>query len=430
MCCKHCLTPILLIFAIVLSVVAIKPTYSTTSSGPGGTIIEVDQGDVFLLRHTVTFNQPGERLRASAQLHANIWYTGMVQAGISPLNQPPIADFYFYPEQPRVGENVYFFDNSVDPDGYIVEWDWCYIFDMVLPIEFGNGQQNPIHTFDYATLYQIVLEVTDNGGARDHISRFIRILPPPPEHGVQVSISPGENNASPGDNVTFEVTVKNIGATDDNYLLENADNSGWSIQLENSVLEVPAGENRTTTLTITIPDNAVQGTVDNIFVTATSQTDNTVSGSDSCIARAAYWTGTTTFGLENLYKVGFGKDLQLYAGKKLVVKFYKYDNVTFQAESVIDNFVPPKTILENENVPHPRGEEGFSWGTVQIATLVLTTDDENEVISEIASFTVHQSHLRDRDKDILIAWGDRPELHDAFRAEVKDILIQWGGAPP
>jgi serine protease AprX len=142
------------------------------------------------------------------------------------------------------------------------------------------------------------------------------------------------------------------------------------------------------------------------------------------------WAGTATYELENLYKVSLEKDLQLNTGSKLVVKFYKYDNATLQMESVIDNITPPENVKENENVPHPRGAEGYPWGTVQIARLVLTTDNTDEVISEIASFTVHQSDLRDRYIDILIDWSAHPELHDAFRDEIIDILIQWSSAPP
>ena len=140
-------------------------------------------------------------------------------------------------------------------------------------------------------------------------------------------------------------------------------------------------------------------------------------------------TGAATFKLENLYNVGLEKDLQINTGSKLVVKFYKYDNVTFQTESVIENIAPPQSVVENENVPHPRAAERYSWGTVQIARLVLTTDNENEVISTIASFTVHQSHLRWRYINILRDWGALPELWDEFRAEIGDILKQWASAP-
>jgi hypothetical protein len=142
------------------------------------------------------------------------------------------------------------------------------------------------------------------------------------------------------------------------------------------------------------------------------------------------WDGTVSFELENLYKVSLEKDLYLENGTKLVVKFYKYDKITLQDESVIDNFTPPENVKENENVLHPRGAEGFPNGTVQIAKLVLTENNTDEVISEIASLTVHQSHLRDRYIDIIIDWGGHPELHDAFRDEIIDILIQWSSAPP
>ena len=103
---------------------------------------------------------------------------------------------------------------------------------------------------------------------------------------VSVSILPSENSASPGENVSFIVTVWNNGEDDDNYNLTADDNAGWSLYIENEVLEVPGGENRTTKLTVTIFKNALAYSEDNILVTATSQTDDTVTNSASCIARA------------------------------------------------------------------------------------------------------------------------------------------------
>jgi uncharacterized repeat protein (TIGR01451 family) len=139
--------------------------------------------------------------------------------------------------------------------------------------------------------------------------------------------------------------------------------------------------------------------------------------------------GTATINLENLHAIRLEKNLYLNDGSKLVVKFYRYDNVTLQDNSVIDDFTPPHQVKEDENVPHPRGAEGFPWGTVQIVRLVLTTDNTAEVISTIASFTVTQDDLRGRYIEILIDWGGHPELHDAFRDEIIDILLQWGSAP-
>ena len=103
---------------------------------------------------------------------------------------------------------------------------------------------------------------------------------------VSVSILPSENSAIPGENVKFIVTVWNNGENDDNYDLTADDNAGWSLYIENEVLEVPGGEKRTTTLTVTIFENALAYSEDNILVTATSQTDDTVTNNASCIARA------------------------------------------------------------------------------------------------------------------------------------------------
>jgi len=163
---------------------------------------------------------------------------------------------------------------------------------------------------------------------------------------------------------------------------------------------------------------------DNYFLTAIDNEFNSVFLMFEVEPRP--WTGSAVFKLENLYKVGLEKDLKLYAGSKLVVKFYDYvDNS--ENEVVIKNITPPENIKDNENVPHPPGGSPPVSTAVKKAELVLTTDNTEEVI---ASFTVHQSHLRDRTKAILKAWGGHPDLWDAFRAEVKDILKQWGSAPP
>jgi hypothetical protein len=147
------------------------------------------------------------------------------------------------------------------------------------------------------------------------------------------------------------------------------------------------------------------------------------------------WTGWATFELENMYKVSVDKNLKLYAGSKLVMKFYKYDNITLQAQSVIDNWsVLPHLVIAKENVPHPLGTpvppSKFPTGTVQIAKLILTEANPANEISEIASFTVHQSDLRNRYIEILIDWAGYPAKQPAFRAEIIDILLQWASAPP
>jgi len=104
--------------------------------------------------------------------------------------------------------------------------------------------------------------------------------------GVEVSISPDNQSGTPSLTLNYTVTVKNTGALDDNYNLTVSDNAGWGPTVSPTSLTVPAGENRTSTLSVTIPENALGCTRDNITVTATSQTDNRVSASDTCVAHA------------------------------------------------------------------------------------------------------------------------------------------------
>jgi uncharacterized repeat protein (TIGR01451 family) len=259
----------------------------------------------------------------------------------------------------------------------------------------------------------------------------VKVLP-----GVDVRIEPGWQENFFGDDLTYTVTVINTGNVPDNYTLTPQDIARWGLTLsdnlvnDNVIENLKPGENRTITLTVTILDYADFCKLDDtITVTATSMENTNISDNSSCTGHGISWTGTVALWLENVYKVGLTKDLQFYAGRNFVVKFYKYDSI-FQAEIVIHSFTPRENITENENVPQPRGAEGFSWGTVQIARLVLTTNNTADEISTIASWTTHQSDLRTRYGTILRAWGSQPETQPAFRTEIGDILRQWSSAPP
>ena len=134
-----------------------------------------------------------------------------------------------------------------------------------------GDNRNIAHSKDYENaLYRPYLEII-------HV----------PVYRMSISISPPEDSARPGENVTFTVTVKNMGAFEDNYDLEVSDNENWGLTVPPTLLTVPSGENRAATLNVTIPENAVPCTRDNITVTATSQGDNTVKDNASCIAHAA-----------------------------------------------------------------------------------------------------------------------------------------------
>jgi len=77
------------------------------------------------------------------------------------VNQLPVANFSFYPPNPRLGEKVEFTDLSQDVDGHIIGWLW----------NFGDGEtsmeQNPNHSYASGGLYIVRLTVTDNDTATD-----------------------------------------------------------------------------------------------------------------------------------------------------------------------------------------------------------------------------------------------------------------------
>jgi len=240
--------------------------------------------------------------------------------------------------------------------------------------------------------------------------------------GVDVTISPDYQSTHPGTEMNFTIVISNIGANVDNYTLAVSDNAGWTLTLlENLFENVGPDENRTTTLTVTIPDNVAPCTEDNVCVTATSMENAEVSGSGWCIAHAM--PSKAEFSLVTLYQVSLDVDLYLENGSKLVVKFYTYENA-FENENVIHVFTPPLHVEENMNVPHP--------GNIMVkrARLDLTYDNTENVISTIASFIVTKGILWGRLGEITSRWPYAPSGEkDALWKEIGDISSQWPYAP-
>ena len=104
---------------------------------------------------------------------------------------------------------------------------------------------------------------------------------------VDVSISPDEDSAAPGEDVSFTVTVKNETGVTDTYDLSASGTEVWSLSLSSDTIgPLDNGEDGSVTLTVSIPGTAEMGTEDTVTVTATSQADPTLQVLDTCIARA------------------------------------------------------------------------------------------------------------------------------------------------
>jgi serine protease len=80
-------------------------------------------------------------------------------------NQSPTADFTYSANL----LTVTFTDQSYDPDGSIVSWDW----------DFGDGSssaaQNPVHTYAASGTYAVTLTVTDNETATGNVTKNVTV---------------------------------------------------------------------------------------------------------------------------------------------------------------------------------------------------------------------------------------------------------------
>jgi hypothetical protein len=107
---------------------------------------------------------------------------------------------------------------------------------------------------------------------------------------VSVIISPPAINESTPGTYNFTVTVTNLSNSPENFKLAAIDNENWQPTVPSTLGPIASGGSENATLSVTIPSGAAYGAIDTITVTATSQTDNTVSDSASCIAQATFST--------------------------------------------------------------------------------------------------------------------------------------------
>jgi parallel beta-helix repeat protein len=119
-------------------------------------------------------------------------------------NQPPIASFTYYPENPVVNQTITFnASSSTDHDGTVENYEW----------DFGDGEKAEgeivTHSYSSAKNYTVKLTVTDNEGATNSTAEIINI------HKIEIPIvttvsikNPPE--ASEGENFTATVNVDGV----------------------------------------------------------------------------------------------------------------------------------------------------------------------------------------------------------------------------
>jgi PKD repeat protein len=87
---------------------------------------------------------------------------------------PPVADFTFSPERPKVGETVRFdASESFDPDGQIVKYEWDFDSDGTIDAHGVIVE----HVFAQAGTFTVTLIVTDNDGETGTARKTIVVGP-------------------------------------------------------------------------------------------------------------------------------------------------------------------------------------------------------------------------------------------------------------
>jgi uncharacterized membrane protein len=265
-------------------------------------------------------------------------------------------------------------------------------------------------------------------------------------NSCKLSIDPRYSATKPGGNVTFTVWVMNTSDDSffmDNYTLSASGSLGWQLSIDN-IQNVLAGENGETTLTVTIPGNAVIGTKDNILVTATSRENAGVRDNGRCVTYVALLMGTASIRLATsqvnppflygIYKAYVNVNLTVYTGDNLRLRFLAQDNKTIESENVIWSRTAPgaQTVnLTNLIVPHDNALVSLGSPTDYIKRMKLVlTDSAGNVLENVAWYRVVPDDWGARISWIVINWSlHTPSNQDRLGDEISTCVLNWALTP-
>jgi PKD repeat protein len=197
----------------------------------------------------------------------------------TPLNQPPVANFTFTPENPTTNDVIQFTDTSYDTDGYLMNWTW----------NFDDGTvsylQNPTHQYQDHRTYNVALMVTDNNGSTDTISKPVIVRNREPITNFMYNPS----NPTNIDMIQFTDTSIDLDGTIVSWFWNFG--NGNTSTLQNPTYRYIHGGTYTVMLTVT-DDDGSQNTMNTTIIVTTvnhpPNTPTTPSGSIKGIAGIEY----------------------------------------------------------------------------------------------------------------------------------------------
>ena len=122
----------------------------------------------------ISFDSVGEKeITLTAVTNGNVSGTCTKTILVQDTNQRPVADFSYAPSEGLVaGDVVQFTDQSSDPDGNIVAWEWKIGANTVT-------DQNPSFTFNEFGDIAVTLTVTDNQRGKGSVTKTIHVAKSP-----------------------------------------------------------------------------------------------------------------------------------------------------------------------------------------------------------------------------------------------------------
>jgi uncharacterized membrane protein len=141
---------------------------------------------------------------------------------------------------------------------------------------------NPLSTFDGEDLSGTwLLTVRDNAGSDVGTLNEWCLAPSlvVTDYVVEVGAAVTAQNGDANTSVSYTVDITNTGVLSDSYNLAAVSSEGWNTSIDPASVTLNAGQSASVEVTVDIPANVVDGTVDTTTFTATSQGNGSVSDS-------------------------------------------------------------------------------------------------------------------------------------------------------